>query len=269
MKKILCPTDFSPTAENAFKYALKLAKDIDAKVDAVNVYSLPFAAESNMPPEYYYQMLGEKEKTVMEKLSHFTSGQINGNFGNAIAKNGIFIYRDITDLAQTEQYDLIVMGTKGEHNTFEKIMGSVTTDTMMNAPCPVLAIPEFAKYEQVKSIAYATDFAPKDEHAVEQLINISKILNAKVHFVHIETEPAIGDMKEMVEIDHYPFESTDFSLLNQSSVMLGLDEFIEKKDVNLLALFIPRRKLWERLFHRSFTKKMTFHSRTPLLVFHE
>lgn len=248
---------------------MKLAKDIDAKVDVVNIYSLPFADSGSMVPEYVDSMLEEKKKNVEFKLAEFTTGSHNGNLGDAKAQYGIFVYQDITDLAKLEDYDLIVMGTKGERNLFEKIMGSVTTHTMMNAPCPVLAVPEKARYTPIKSIAYATDFAPKDEPVINELVKISESIGAKVHFVHVETEPAIGDMKETIEIDKYPFETTDFALLNRKTVMEGLDTYIENKKIDLLAMFMPRRRLWERVFHRSFTKQMTFHSRTPLLVFHE
>src|SRR3954467_14131132 len=41
MKKILFPTDFSPTANNAFVYALKLAKNIGAEIITVHVYEIP------------------------------------------------------------------------------------------------------------------------------------------------------------------------------------------------------------------------------------
>ena len=52
MKKILFPTDFSPTAVNAFEYALALAKDLDATIDLMTVYHLPVADASSVPPQY-------------------------------------------------------------------------------------------------------------------------------------------------------------------------------------------------------------------------
>ena len=41
MKKILFPTDFSPTAENAFLYALALAAAMKAHLTLIHVYELP------------------------------------------------------------------------------------------------------------------------------------------------------------------------------------------------------------------------------------
>ncbi|RMG80305.1 MAG: universal stress protein [Bacteroidetes bacterium] len=269
MKKILFPTDFSPAAQNAFEYAMKLAADLDAKVDLLSVYSLPFADSGSIPPEYINTMLEEKEKNVRKKLEDFTQGFHNGNLGELITKYGIFVYQDVIDLAREGNYDLIVMGTKGERSAFEKILGSVTTHTMMNAPCPVLAVPKSSRYKTIENIAYATDFVPKDQAAVQQLAKFAERLGAKIHFVHVETDPDLGRLEDYVEIEKYPFEFSDFTLLNEHSVVEGMDEFIDRKKIDVLALFIPKRSLWERLFHRSFTKQMTFHAKTPLLVFHE
>jgi hypothetical protein len=66
----------------------------------------------------------------------------------------------------------------------------------------------------------------------------------------------------------YPYHFTDFSVINNYSVMEGLDDYMVKRDIDWLALFIPQRRLLERLFHTSFTKRMTFHTTVPLLVFH-
>ena len=268
MNKILFPTDFSETADNAFEYALALAKDLAARVDLLNIYHLPFAAASDVPVEMIQKMLDEKKENVQEKLEGLVERYPSEHFGQTKAVNGVFISQEITDIAKNQLYELIVMGTKGEHNRIEKILGSITTHTMMQAPCPVLAVPEGVPYRKIRKIAYATDFHLSDEHAVEQLMSFAGTLKAEVHFVHVTTDPEEGSMEDLVVVENHPFEFTYFTVVNNHSVMGGLDRYIQEKNVDMLALFIPRRRLWERLFHTSFTKRMTFHTKTPLLVFH-
>jgi len=41
MKKILVPTDFSPTAENALTYAAHLGKILEADIHLLHTYELP------------------------------------------------------------------------------------------------------------------------------------------------------------------------------------------------------------------------------------
>ena len=269
MKKILFPTDFSETAQNAFAYAVRLAEGLDTRVDVVNIYHLPLNDAGRVPPDYIERMLNEKKQSVEQHLREFISGHSQKNIGELRAEYGIFVYQELIDMAENEDYSLIVMGTKGERNAIEKMMGSVTTHTMMHAPCPVLAIPESVEYNPIGHIAYATDFEPSDEHAVEQLMEFAGKLGAAIHFVHIDTKAVAGSVEDYVMVENYPFPFTDFSVVGSHSVTDGLDEFVRKNKIDVLALFIPNRRLWERLFHASFTKQMAFHSKLPLLVFHE
>ncbi|MCB0519552.1 MAG: universal stress protein [Lewinellaceae bacterium] len=269
MKKILFPTDFSLCAENAFNYAILLAGELNAVIDVVNIYSLPFVDATNVPPEYIEQMLEEKRKMVESKLAAFANKNIHKNVGELISVYGIFVPQEISDLVKEQQYDLVVMGTRGEHHsTMEKILGSITTNTMMTAGCPTLAVPEEAIWKDVGHIAFATDFEAKDKQALEQLMAFAGTLSANVHFIHVETKPGIGTMESTVMLANYPYKFSDFAVINSPTVIEGIDRYIHDKRIDILALYIPKRGLWERLFHNSFSKKMAFHTRTPLLIFH-
>lgn len=269
MKKILFPTDFSETAANAFEYALQLADRLEGRLDLMTVYHLPINDAGRVPPDSIERMLQEKKAQAMAKIKGFAEGAPAERIGKVRADYGLFIAQEITDAARREGYDLIIMGTKGQHNPLEKVLGSVTTQTLMNAPCPVFAIPQDAAFTEIEHIAYATDFRPTDEHAVNTLMELAGELAAQVHFIHIDTKAKIGGMEEEIELEEYPFNFTDFTILNKASITDGLDNYMREKHIDLLALFIPRRRLWERLFHTSFTKKMTFHTKLPLLVFRE
>ena len=269
MKKILFPTDFSETAANAFRYASELAKACDATIDVVNVYNLPVIDATNLPAGYVEQMLEEKQALVQEKLNAFIAAESDAAIVAGMLFYGVFIPEEIRDLVRSGNYEMVVMGTRGEHNRVEKALGSITTFTMMNAGCPVLAIPDDATWQDIDYIAFATDFLPHEQQAVAQLMDFADKVAAEVFFVHVETKPNIGTMQDYVTLSNYPYKFTDFAIVNSPTVMDGIDKFIKEKHIDLLALYIPKRRLWERLFHSSFTKRMAFHSKTPLLVFHE
>lgn len=269
MKKILFPTDFSQTATNAFRYATELAKAVDATIDVVHVYSLPVIDATNLPAGYVEQMLEEKRVLVEGKLKAFAAAEPDAPIGSLLPLYGIFIPEEIRDLVRSGSYGLVVMGTRGEHNFLEKALGSITTFTMMNAGCPVLAVPDDAAWHDIDYIAFATDFLPHEQQAVAQLMKFAEQVESEVYFVHVETKPSIGTMHDFVTLAEYPYKFTDFAIVNSPNVVDGIDGFIKEKHIDLLALYIPKRRLWERLFHSSFTKRMAFHSKTPLLVFHE
>jgi nucleotide-binding universal stress UspA family protein len=268
MKKILFPTDFSECAANAFNYALSLAEELDTRLDVVHVYNLPFVDATNVPPDYIEQMIHEKRNMVEEKLAAFANKQKNKRVHELISIYGVFVPQELEDLVENQHYDLIVMGTRGEHRSnLEKIIGSITTNTMMAVGCPVLAVPGEAIWHDVSHIAFATDFEAKDKQAVEQLISFASALAANVHFVHVDTKNQADDLENGVKLENFPYKFTDFTVLSSPSVVEGIERYIYEKKIDILALFIPKRSLWERLFHSSFSKKMAYHTKTPLLIF--
>ena len=178
---------------------------------------------------------------------------------------GIFTAEEIAQYADHENYDLIVMGTNGERNAFEKMLGSVTTETMLKATCPVLAIPPDAKFKEINSVAFATAYEQKDGEAVMFTKDFALQTGAEMHVVHVEIQKQ--RQEPTPTMTDYSVGFSDFTLVEDKSIEEGLDAYIKEREVDILAMFIPKRRLWERLFHSSFTKKMTFHSKTPLLVF--
>ena len=269
MKKILFPTDFSSAAQNAFKYALHVAEELGAIIDLMSVYHLPITDAGSTPPDYIEKMLQDKRNKVKDQLKLFTKEAPNALIGKTRADYGLFVAQEIIDAAKYCEYDLIIMGTKGEHNRLEKLLGSVTTNVMMQAECPVMAVPEEAQFMGIHEIAYATDFQPSDELAIHQLTTFSKTFNANVHFVHVETKAAVGTVDDYFQTGIFSDSFTDFTIVNDHSIVNGLDQYVKTNEIDLIALFIPKRRLWERLFHNSISKKMTFHAKVPLLAFHE
>lgn len=269
MKKILFPTDCSASAHNAFQFAVQLARQLDATIEMMSVYHLPAADASSVPPAYIERMIDERRRQVEDNIAKFLEEHPNAPVSARHADYGVFTHQEIIDVATREGHDLIVMGTHGVTNAMDKMLGSVTTHTIMQAPCPVLAIPPQAVWNGIRHIAYATDFHPSDEHAVSRLAKMAELLGAQMHFVHIHTGNADLHADAIAPPEHHPFAFADFTVVRNPSVVDGMDEYLREHSIDLLSLFIPRRRIWERLFHSSFSKKMAFHTDLPLLTFRE
>lgn len=267
MKRILFPTDCSVSAHHAFQFAVQLARSLDAVIDIMSVYHLPATDASTVPPSYIETMIEERRRQVEANMAKFLEAWPDAPVGQHFADYGIFTHQEIVDKAAQEGHDLIVMGTHGADNAMDKLLGSVTTHTIMQAPCPVLAVPAGAEWRPIRHIAYATDFEPADGHAVYNLMELAKALGAQVHFVHIHTSSNEVGMEELDRPEAHPEAFADFTIVHNPSVMNGLDQYVRQRSIDMVALFIPRRRIWERLFHSSFSKKMVFHTDLPLLTF--
>lgn len=268
MKKIIFPTDFSPAAHNAYQYAIALAKDKKAKIDLIHIYAPSFTGSD------FYTDLSKQRKIRInhqrqkeEQMQDFVNQYDFKNIGDLVVYPSVFVDQEIIERSR-KSGNLIIMGTKGQRNAVDKLMGSITTRLMMNAACPVLAIPENAKYSGIKTITYATTFDFNDTHFLEQLAQFGNYFDSNIRFVHVTDDPKIN-IEEDLYLEGLPFEAIHFSIINNPSIMEGIDQYLNQYKSDILALYIPKRNLWERLFHSSFSKKMTFHTDTPLFVFHE
>ena len=260
MKKILFPTDFSSSAQHAFKYAIQFAQDYNAKIDVINIFN-PTPLGTELGHVQMDEVIQRYQSLANEKLGNFVKDAPNGIVSGTTAIFGMFIPQEIGCYADEKTHDIIIMGTQGEHDMFEKLLGSITTYTMLRSPCPVLAIP--------KECTYASDFSTKSLLPVTSLRRISNELRAQLSLVHVvdHSDTPISEARRNLMLESVDDLTTH--IIKNPSIEQGLDNFIQGEDVNWIAMFIPRRRLLERLFHQSFTKRMTFHSKTPVLVFHE
>ena len=269
MKKILFPTDFSPTALNAFNYALELVNELDAQIDLIHVYHLPISEVAALSADYIQNLMDEKVAWVDQQFGEFVKGKDADIINRVKGIYGVFPAIEIVEFADNENYDYIIMGTKGATNRLDNLMGSITSRVMMKAHCPVISIPFEANFRPICNIAYTTTLAQKNKHAVEQLMEFAGEHGAIIHFVHINTKSNEGIKKDTIEVRKAPVQFTDFTIINNYSVTDGLNKYVAENGTDMLALYIPNRRLWERIFHQSVSKKMALHTQIPLIVFHQ
>ena len=98
--------------------------------------------------------------------------------------------------------------------------------------------------------------------------------NMIIHVAHISVDDSEGlDQARMANIKRHleeQYEGYRFicDVIRHEEVIQGLQDYIERKEIDLLALTTHKRGVIERLFNPSIAKKMIFHSYVPLLVFH-
>jgi nucleotide-binding universal stress UspA family protein len=140
-RHILAPTDFSEYSKKAVASALELAKKFGAKLSILHVVELPpYPVEGYVPPSL--------TATFIEDLEHEASRELAQVVPEAEAA-GVEVarlvgvgtpYRKISDMAEAEQVELIVMATAGRTGFSHLIMGSIAERVVRTASCPVLTI---------------------------------------------------------------------------------------------------------------------------------
>jgi len=168
-------------------------------------------------------------------------------------------------------FDLVIMGTQGEHSSYEKTFGSVAYNTLQKTDCPVMVIPEKWDQRKIETIAYATDFTEADPFYIWMIGKLLSPFNAIMRIVHMEKESESRKMLNMKDLeaffkDHPPGIQVTFHQIATQKPDRELKDFESTWDVDLMVMSKPHRNFFERLFHKSLTKSMAYKTLTPLLI---
>lgn len=278
ISKILFPTDFSPTAQNAFRYCLLLADRFKAEIRLLHVVypeyeilDLPVMATQAM------QDKADVARSVMQSFVEFGLAQVQLSYGLTdvpLIRQDVEVGNPasiINAVARRDSTDLIVMGTKGEHNLFEKLFGSVTTDVIKNAPCSIWVVPEHSRYAPIQIATYATDLNEADPYHIWKVCQLLDPYSPIVHCVHVNENNSLEEAFDFSDFGrffdyHAPALQINFRPLN-GPVTESIQEFTDTYDVDLLIMYAPHHSLFEQVFHKSQTRKMAFQTQVPLLLF--
>ena len=141
-KKILIPIDGSRNSLTALSHAVALARFFDAEICILYVsvlsQKLPITAQiqgakipeysSKSPEIFAKKVITEALKCVPENIRVRTHNELGEP------------RTSITDYAEQNSYDIIVIGSRGLGTISGLIMGSVSTYVVHHSQCPVLVV---------------------------------------------------------------------------------------------------------------------------------
>lgn len=276
--KIFFPTDFSDTAINAFRYAIWFASKYNAALDVWH-----FVAPQIEPIDFPIlsgNVTGQKLNAAKEVMESFVkTGLRLAQEQHELQELPLIdthveigaSAKYISDKVVSRNIDLIIMGTQGEHNTLERMFGSVSSATIRKAPCPVLVIPPNTKKDAITSAAYATELDDADPIHIWEFRKLLAPFNPGIKILNIVDDLSGSEELSMDDLERY-FREKEESANISFHRMIGTNklelftEFIEEHNVDLLVMYKPQRGFFDRLFHPSLTKKVALHLNVPMLV---
>lgn len=272
MEKILVPVDFSKASENALKYAMELAKITKSGLILLHSFSIPVLIDT-VPVVMSLDDLEANSNQMLKELDQKIKKEEPTLTTDLIAKAG-FVIDNILDVIQKHNVELVVMGMKGSTNAFDEFIGSNTTDLMKRTKCPVLVIPNDAKFIYPSSFVLACDHKkPLTPAIVKTIKYYSRLFGAKINILEVFKPQEAVTCENSV-----PAVLLDNSLTNYSHVSHlregedaaeELEKYITTYKPEWL-IVVPREHSWlSSLFHHSFTKQMAYHTHLPLLSIHE
>ncbi len=205
-RNILFPTDFTPHARSALKYAAAFARQGGGRVVMFSVQTGKAPANLMTLPE---RILRSQEKNWLLQLR----GQVNDLLADPLFA-GLEVEPvivegepadEIAKAVRDYDIDLVTVVTHGRRGLARALFGSTAEEIIAEAPCPVLTIRppqhDFVHHRESQTeirlnrILLATNFRPSAIPATAVARQMCDAHDAELHAVHV-----IGDYFEQISV---------------------------------------------------------------------
>lgn len=270
MKNIIIPTDFSENATKAMDYAISNFNDPETTFWLTHVYRMPYSGavvSVDLDDLLKKDREDEMRKELMAAREKFPDLQIKGH-----AIQGSFV-DVITKIVKNESIDMIVMGTTGATGAKGILLGSNAANIVKNATVPVLLYPNDCGVNSMKKVVFATDLEHvKGYETFLPVRQIVKETGAELDILHLED---IDGQEAHEERESLLLDSIFVDLphgFHTKELTYAEDDILEyAHDVqaDLIAVVARNYGFFERLVHRSTSRKLSMLTDVPLLILRE
>ena len=279
MQRILIPTDFSDNSWNAIKYGMELYKNVKCMFYLLHINPIPpySAAGTSVRTTTLVlkdAMLKESKvllKKLLSRIKEISNSQLH-TF-STIARYDYFV-DCVKQEVEDKEIDLIIMGTKGASGLKKVTVGSNTGDVITKVKCPLLAIPENAKFQIPREIAFPTDYhIAYNMNVLDTLINMVQMNDATLRIVHISRK---GEELSEEQLAHKEFLHDylrgiehSFHSLTGTRLETAIQCFVESRDINIVAMVAKNLNFFQRILFKPAVEEISYHTDIPFLVLHE
>lgn len=277
MKRILVPTDFSGCANNAIDFAVQSAKILPVEVTLLHAFEISgntYTDYMGVNKEFNQSLLDEvhNKLALLKSSIEETEGVVVTTY---IFKGAV--NEAILQTAEDKNIDLIVMGTLGASGIKEKVWGSNTSAIIGNSKVPVMVIPYEYEWKKPKNILIATNHFEKEPAILNFLFDLADLYKAKMQvavFTNEDDDNTITLLEHTRKTQEYEItlkkkykeEMLTATHLFGKEFEVTLEDYIGQNEIDILAMVTYQRSLWARISHPSMTKRMSYHTKIPLLA---
>jgi len=270
MRKILCPVDFSTTADHAVATAAKLAQKTGSQLDLFNVQSALKMSPSELLMGAAVKVAGTTNR--LEELTSQISRVYKISCYGYVQPSSRSLPQVISEVG--DSYDLLVMGTDGADQTYDAIFGTNSYQVASQSSVPILLLPSDYEYEGFSNIVFAMDYFHHLTSPPEQLIKWTDLFGARLTFLQVMTEEyrhqhdgkvneAQRLLKRILDKQHQNFKT-----FYSDRPVEGIIDYIKANECSILALCFRHHSFFEKLLHQNVIKDLCALTPCPLFIFH-
>lgn len=270
METIIVATDFSASSINALNYAAAFARAYHFNILLVRIYTIPatYTAEGlgvvtiNDALESDKEALGSELARIKREFPEpgIEARMVVGGFLEVLK-----------ELKNELNPPMLLMGAIGEYAELS-MWDENWINALIDISCPVLVIPRHNAFSPIRNIALANDYKkaclPYQAESIKYLL---KITGATLHVVHVTTDvrpPAENENAATLK-EIFKEVQPHYHVAVSRNIIRGISDFVDQHHIDILIVTPHKYGIWDRLFHRSYTKQLARLNHLPVMAIHE
>jgi len=274
---ILVPTDFSKHSDNALEHALYFGSSFHSHITVMHVDESPVTPLGAAEPD------SDLMRQFRERQTAFIDDQFarirRGVVGYPVILDTLVVpgraYKAIVEESEREDYDLLVIATRGLTHLAQHLIGSTAERVVRFSRQPVLSIQQAPKPGGIiDSVLCPTDLSPAGNAALSYAFSIARNAKATLYIQYISELEKTVSREQLIDrlpplTEHYPQlheVSWEFICDRDVEPSNSIIRFAEDRDVGLIVMSAHGRKGLRRAYIGNNTAEVVRQSTRPVLT---
>jgi nucleotide-binding universal stress UspA family protein len=216
LRRIFHPTDFSPSADVALRFAIETASRFDAEL-LVGHVDQTAGADSNRKSDLEHRIrkaiargtstVNAKNADALQTSHHVIADQTPGD--------------GILRFAREHEVDAIVIARHGVRPIRRLLLGSVALGVLHAARTDVVVVPDSYDERRVGRILVPLDLRDRSSHIVRVAASLSRAFSASVDLLHVIDLPERLPLRPETSAEYGPLEDVALKRLKAFADELG------------------------------------------------
>ncbi len=266
---ILVPVDFSEPSEQAFKFALLLARPYRATVHLMHDIELPTETitGATIIREEMNEAAVEANRQIdeLERLPEAAEVDVTRSLLKSTdPKRSILTYADENEI------DLIVLGTHGRTDPLEDIIGSTAERVLRRSSCPTVTVRAVRPVKTIEHVLVPVDFSEYSPRAVEHGAEVAAAHDARMTILHAadddsqtEDEERLRELTDGADVDN---RSAD-QLVSVGAVDETIVDVAKDRRADLIVMITHGRKGLRRALTSSVAESVVRKAPCPVMTY--
>ncbi|MBK8627451.1 MAG: universal stress protein [Saprospiraceae bacterium] len=271
--KVLIPTDFSVQADYSYLMVKKLEEQLSVEIHFLHIMDVPDTVTMDVNGnidtcgEIDVQYVKDQKNIAQQKLD-----QLKNQYGSDIKLHLRLgkVTDTIVTFSSENQFDLIVMGTKGSWGIQEKLVSTQAQLIARKSEVPLLSLMCDRSDLVINDVLLVHDFLEDDRSEMPLMQKFSEFFEANYHFLYIhDGTTSINNDGVEKKMDEYA-EAHGLSkfqkhIIESNNVENGVKSFLKIQDADIVFVGTHGKG---GFFHKSAAETLIKHLFKPIISFH-